>query len=140
VSVDLSGAREALEGFMRDPRTGATCQVDRDAEGASDDVLDEETGAIVPPVGDDGRVWEGPLLVTVLSGSDEEAALTAGMDREDAAYVLKFPVDTPEFFRGDKVTLLTSADPTLVGERLVITRVIRKTIQVSRKALAKVDE
>lgn len=76
----------------------------RDRPGLADDVLDVDTGALVPPAGDASTLWEGPAAVL--------------NDREDGKFRVLLPLAAPALEGGDLVLVLTSArDAQLVGKK-----------------------
>ncbi len=128
VLPDVERARALAESAMVD-----TCIVYRDQQGSADDTLNEVTGALTQPVGDQTTVYEGPCLLRtrdVQPSSDAEGGAQVGR-RLQAARV---PVTAPKMVAGDILEVLTSShDPLLAGRRYLVVDITVNTFAVTRK-------
>lgn len=111
---DLTPARLAVERLLAD-----TCTIERDRAGIHDDVLDETTGALVPPIADSFAVWSGPCLVNPQGWRDQDEFLgplaTTKPLRGD--YRGLIPLAAPAVEAGDTLTINVAArDPQLTGQ------------------------
>ncbi|ATW48331.1 DUF6093 family protein [Streptomyces peucetius] len=109
MALDFSGVRRVVEGMLDDE-----LRLWRDADGGTDDVLNETTGTLEPSEGDSEVVWEGPGAVIPVG----QPALLAPLDSSVArmptatAYQAMLPVASPPASPGDLLTVITSSrDP-----------------------------
>ncbi|MEU3712216.1 DUF6093 family protein [Streptomyces catenulae] len=120
MAFDVEGARRVVGRLLDDE-----LEVWRDGAGRADDVLDESTGRLVPPAGDEVLVWAGlgavmplgrPALTPPLAG-----ATVAQPPTTDHQAVL--PIAAPPLRRDDVVRVAGSVRPggprdaALVGRR-----------------------
>jgi hypothetical protein len=124
---DLSGAVAAFRALMDD-----TCTITRNLNGLGGDVLDEETGQVVPrgvPV----EVYSGACLI---GGPDATLpnANTEGRVQVDPHYSsINLPVDAPVILKGDILVCTGSRrDPQLVGNEYWIRQVVQESLLISR--------
>ncbi|MEU3046220.1 DUF6093 family protein [Streptomyces sp. NPDC006984] len=130
MALDLSGVRRIVEGLLDDE-----LRLWRDADGRTDDVLDETTGELEPSGADGDVVWEGhgavlpvgqPALLVPLDGSVARVPTST-------AYQAMLPVTAPRANSGDLLTVISSSrDPQLVGRRFRVGDAIVGTFAVVR--------
>jgi hypothetical protein len=125
---DLTGAREAVTNLMSE-----FLAITFDEEGVEDEVLDEDTGELVPPEPDESRLYEGPGKVRPERRSDERAE-QGGQDVSINRYVVAIPWDAPPVPKGAIVKVVRSArDKQLEGRTFVIADIAYTTFLIQRR-------
>jgi hypothetical protein len=121
VALELDGVRRVVERLLDD-----SLEVWRDADGAADDVLDEETGELRPGAGAADLVWAGHGAV-VLPG---QLAFAPPADSSVAwvvaptVYRALLPLDSPAVKADDTVKVVQSVrDPQLACRRFRVAEV-----------------
>lgn len=135
MAFELSGVRRVVEGMLDD-----RLQIWRDAEGRSDDVLDETTGELKPAAPDSALIWEGAGAVTPLGRPMMAASLDDRIDPPTVAtaYQALLPLAAPQIRLDDTVVVVGSIraagprDPYLVGRRFRATEALTGTFAVVR--------
>lgn len=133
--VQLDRAREKLTALM-----GDTCRVIRDTDGTADDVLDPDTLILEPPDPDASTVYTGQCLVTPM-GTGRTTGVESSIGDTIVvigAYKVHLPYDSPVVLRNDRVIILTSEDPQLVGLSLRVVEPERTSFLVQRVLLCEV--
>lgn len=109
---DLTAAVARVLSLMDD-----RCTVASDPQGVRDDILDEVTGLLTPPVGDTTSApW--PCLITPQTAGDQTPEATAATAKLTGnVYRMLLPLDA-DLAGGELVTVTFSArDPKLLGAR-----------------------
>lgn len=128
---DLTTAVNAVERLMDD-----TCEIRFDAEGTTDDVLDEETGKLVRRAGDATLLYSGKCKIAPWGQDQPRVRTTDDLEQRPRWYRLGLPIDETAPPRGAVVTMTsTRRDPWLVGKELVVKENIGSTFAVSRKVM-----
>lgn len=126
---DLSFARAQIERLMDDQ-----CTVYRDPDAEFDDVLDVDTGEIVPPDHDSRIVYQGKCYFR-LDGRQNALVDQGGVQRPLRGYQLVIPATADCLEAGDVAVCTASRrDRALVDQEFIVTDVITKSFLVSRKA------
>ncbi|MDI3417971.1 DUF6093 family protein [Streptomyces luteolus] len=105
-----------MEGVLED-----RLELWRDVQGESDDVLDEDSGQLMPVEGTPFLVWDGLGAVTLagqLSGAKAALDGVAAGEVSQSPYQAMVPVDAPPTRPGDVLVVAGSTrDPQLMGRR-----------------------
>lgn len=105
----------------------------RDSQGTDDDTLDQTTGALTPPGGDQTTVYTGKAVIYPYSQRSGRVTYEGGRALTEKTYTLRIPWDAPEPEIGDVWTTSTSAnDSSLVGRPLRVLEVDRSSFLTSR--------
>lgn len=138
MALDLSGVRRVVEGLLDDE-----LQLWRDAGGAADDVLDEQTGYLKPGESLPVRLWEGAGAIVRLG----QLAVAPTLDSlvapqpTSAAYQALLPLASPQAAVDDGLIVSQSVrDPQLAGRRFRVADVGVGTYAVVRVLRLEPDE
>ncbi|MFF2566701.1 DUF6093 family protein [Streptomyces sp. NPDC058084] len=138
MALDLSGVRRVVEGMLDDE-----VRLWRDPDGASGDVLDEETGELRPDGGAAVPLWEGagaivrPGQLLPLPPLDAAAAPPSA----PTAYQALLPLSAPAVLADDELSVTRSVrDEQLVGRRFRVAEVAVGTYAVVRVVRLEVIE
>ncbi|MEU8560581.1 DUF6093 family protein [Streptomyces cyaneofuscatus] len=120
MAFDVEGARRVVGRILDDK-----LEVWRDSSGRTDDVLDETTGRLVPPVPDEELVWDGLGAVMPLGrpAITKPVGGAVAVEPPTTDYQAVLPVGAPALHRDDVVRVAGSVrpggprDPQLVGRR-----------------------
>ncbi|MGW2886408.1 DUF6093 family protein [Streptomyces griseoruber] len=130
MALDLSGVRRVVEGLLDDE-----LQLWREADGESNDELDEETGELRPATQASVPLWEGPGAVT----RPGPLSITPPLDGAVAslpattAYQALLPLSAPQVMIDDVLSVSRSVrDEQLVGRRFRVAEVAVGTYAVVR--------
>jgi hypothetical protein len=135
-NIDYALGAGFIDSFMIDE-----CIIVHDEQNTDDDILDEDTGELVPPVGDSGSVYEGPCLLKPIQQKDLEFIQGAApLFRK--VYRVLLPISVVDVKIGDTFTLTIGTwDPFLVGKTMRINQITGQTHRVYRNMLVeRIDE
>ncbi|WP_405803405.1 DUF6093 family protein [Streptomyces sp. NBC_01187] len=135
MAFDVDGARRVVGRILDDK-----LEVWRDSAGRMDDVLDEESGRLVPPRPDEVLVWDGLGAVIPLGRPALTQPLGAALTLETPTtdYQAVLPVDASELRADDVVRIAGSVrpggprDPQIVGRRFRVSDEVVGTYTVVR--------
>lgn len=111
------------------------CVIGRDIEGQLDDVIDEETGEIVPPPNDESVIYTGQCMVTPAGIGQNEGAQGQPVELPGLrTYRGLIPVEVTDVAVHD-VLLVTvcDRDADLVGRKFIVRGVKASTFSVARE-------
>lgn len=130
VALDLTTARAATATLMVD-----TCTITRDAQGADDDTLDQNTGVLTPPIPDTTTIYAGTCLVRPAANSPR--VLTEGGDALTASlYEAILPHTSAAPLPGDVLTVTVSGwDAALVGRTFRVKEAHVASVNIRRSLL-----
>lgn len=114
--LDFTGIRSLVNDWLVD-----TIRFERD-NGVADDVLDEETGELIPPPAE--VIYDGPGAVQPVSGFSEitDPNVATHYQESGATYRVLIPLNEPLDYRAGDIVKVTAVaeetgDPALVGPR-----------------------
>ena len=114
MTLDLGPARRRIEERMTD-----RCVITRDVEGTADDVFDEETGNLTPPVNDASTIYDGVALFTRLDNLAQGVVL-GSVDEARDRYQVSIPFTATAVPLGSVVIATATHDPRLLAKRFVV--------------------
>jgi hypothetical protein len=110
-----------------------TAVITRDIEGTGDDVFDENTGQYTTPDGDTTSVYEGPALVTAMSGTDTDPDGAGGVAWYPQRYRARIDAATDAVRIGDRFRVTDSDDPHLAGREFLVVDVLDAGHQITQR-------
>lgn len=122
----VDGARRRVAKLMTD-----TCSVTRQQDRYSAGSMNPETLEVTPDPVD--TVYKGKCYIAP-SGRQARTDDVAGNDASQRDYLISIPFDAPELRPGDLVTIDTSADLVLAGNKFEVRDLTVSTIYVWRQA------
>lgn len=127
---NLEQARKKIESFMTDE-----CIIGRDIEGTLDDVIDENTGEIVPPVNDENVMYSGVCLITPAGIGQNEGAQGQPVELPGLRTYRGFvPLEVMNIEVHDVLLVTTSMrDEDLVGRKFIVRGIKASTFAIFRE-------
>lgn len=117
--MDLTRAR-ATAARLADQVLTDTVVITVDDEAVSDDVLDEATGQLARPPGDNRTIYTGPGLVSPAATGENRPDQVGGASVYDSAYRLRIPAAAPTIPPGAVVAVTASLDAQLVNRAFTV--------------------
>jgi hypothetical protein len=114
MATGVAAASASILAMFGDPTVAESVTITRDPEGVFDDVLDEVTGALTPPVSDSTTIYTGGALIAPMT-IRSEPHLEGGAGLYPHGFICRLPVTAPVIRIGDRVTVTASPNPSMVG-------------------------